>query len=118
MIINPAKSKAICFTRALVMEPLNYMLRDIVIPEASSCKYLGIILYSDLSWADQVNYTAKKAWKVLHFTIHTLNKGNSNTKSSGYTTLVHPILEYGAACWDSYRKGQINVLHHSIGMCY
>jgi hypothetical protein len=23
---------------------------------------------------------------------------------------VHPILEYGAACWNPYRKGQINAL--------
>jgi hypothetical protein len=52
MIINPAKSKAVCFTRARVTELLNYSLRDIVIPKASSCKYLGIILCSDLSWAD------------------------------------------------------------------
>ncbi|PNF14143.1 hypothetical protein B7P43_G17735, partial [Cryptotermes secundus] len=35
---------------------------------------------------------------------------NSNTKSLAYTSLVHPILEYGAVCWDPYRKGQINVL--------
>ncbi|PNF26757.1 hypothetical protein B7P43_G18357 [Cryptotermes secundus] len=27
MIINPTKSKAVCFTRAKVMEPLNYSLR-------------------------------------------------------------------------------------------
>jgi hypothetical protein len=57
-IINPAESKAVCFTRARVTELLNYSLRDIVIQEASSCKYLGIILRSDLCWADQVNYTA------------------------------------------------------------
>jgi hypothetical protein len=44
MIINPTKSKAVCFTKAQVTEPLNYSLRDIVMPEASSCKYLGIIL--------------------------------------------------------------------------
>jgi hypothetical protein len=48
MKINPTKSKAICFTRARVKEPLNYTLSGIVIPEASSCKYLGIILRSDL----------------------------------------------------------------------
>jgi hypothetical protein len=36
-VINPAKSKAICFTSARVTEPLNYSVRDIVIPEASSC---------------------------------------------------------------------------------
>jgi hypothetical protein len=115
MVINPAKSKAICFTRARVTEPLNYSLRDIVIPEASSCKYLGIIFCSDLSWADQVNYTVKKAWKALHFTMRILKKGNSNTKSLAYTSLVRPILEYEAACSDPYRKGQINALDRVRG---
>jgi hypothetical protein len=47
--INPPKSKAICFTRARLMETLNYTLGDIVIPKVRSCKYLGIILSSDLS---------------------------------------------------------------------
>jgi hypothetical protein len=27
-----------------------------------------------------------------------------------YTSLVRPILEYGAACWDPYREGQISAL--------
>jgi hypothetical protein len=58
MVVNPAKCKAVCFTRAQVTKPLNYSLRDILIPEASSCKYLGIILCSELNWADQVNYTS------------------------------------------------------------
>ena len=69
-----------------------------LIPEASSCKYLGIILRSDLSWEDRVNYTVKKAWKALQFTVQILKKGNSNTKSLAYMSLVRPILEYGAAC--------------------
>jgi hypothetical protein len=93
MIINPTKSKAVCFTRARVTELLNYSLRDTVILEASSCKYLGIILCSDLSWADQVNYMVKKAWKALNFTMHILKKENRNTKSLAYTSLVRPILE-------------------------
>jgi len=50
MIINPSKSKAIRFTRARVKNPLGYSLGDQKIPEASSCKYLGIILRSDLNW--------------------------------------------------------------------
>jgi hypothetical protein len=65
---------------------------------------------SDLSWAYQVHFTAKKAWKALHFTMRILKKGNSSTKSLAYTSLVRPILGYGAACWDPYRKGQINAL--------
>jgi len=60
--------------------------------------------------ADQVNYTVKKAWKALHFTMRILKKGNSNTKSLAYMSLLRPILEYGAACWDPYREGQISAL--------
>jgi hypothetical protein len=58
--INPTKSKAVCFTRDLVKESLNCTLSGIVIPKESGCKYLGIILRSDLSWSDQVNYTVKR----------------------------------------------------------
>jgi len=110
--IIPSKSKAIRFTRARVKNPLNYSLMGIllVLLEASCCKYLGIILRSDLSWVDQVKYTVEKAWKALHFTMRILKKGNSNTKSLAYMSLVRPILEYGAACWDPYRKRQISVL--------
>ena len=39
-----------------------------------------------------------------------LKKGNSNTKSLAYMSLVRPIFEYGAACWDPYREGQISAL--------
>jgi hypothetical protein len=85
MKINPAKSQVVCFTRARVKDPLNYTLGGTVIPEASSCNYLGIILRSDLSWSDEANYTGKKAWKALHFTMHILKKANSNTKSLAYT---------------------------------
>jgi hypothetical protein len=102
------QGKAVSFTRARVKAPLKYCLGEHRVPEASSCKYLGIIIRSDLSLADQVNYTVQKAWKALHFVMRILRKGNSNTKSLAYTSLVRPILEYGAACWDPYREGQIN----------
>ena len=74
MKINPSKSKAVRFTRARVKDPLNYLLMGTFIPEASSYKYLGIILRSDLSWADEVNYAVKRAWKALHFTMRILKK--------------------------------------------
>jgi len=73
MKINPSKSKVIRFTRARVKDPLNYSLMCTLIPEASSCKYLGIILRSDLSWADQVNYAVKKGLESTTF-------HNANTK--------------------------------------
>ena len=55
-----------------------------------------------------------------------VKKGNKNTKSLVYTSLVRLILEYWAACWDPYRECQISALdrvqnkaakfaHHSGG---
>jgi hypothetical protein len=39
-----------------------------------------------------------------------LKKGNSNTRSLAYTSLVRLILDFWAVCWDPYREGQINAL--------
>ena len=107
MKINPYKSKALSFTRTRVKDPLNYSLGDKKIPEASCCKYLGIIIRSDLSQADPVNYTVQKAWMTLNFIMRIVKKGNKNTKNLAYKSLVRPILEYGVACWDPYREFQI-----------
>jgi hypothetical protein len=52
----------------------------------------------------------KKALKALHFTMRILKKENGNTKSLAYTSLVRPILQYGAACWNPYRKGLVNAV--------
>jgi len=80
MKINPNKIKALSFTRFRLKDPLNYSPGDQNIPEASCCKYLGIFIRSDLSWANQVNYTVQKAWRSLHFVMRIVKKRNKNTK--------------------------------------
>jgi len=72
---------------------LYYTVSDNITP-------IGVMISE---WVDQVNYTAQKAWKALHFLMHVLRKGHRNTKSLAYITLVHPILEYGSASWDPCR---------------
>jgi len=49
--------KKVSCTKAKVKERIRYYLRDQLIPEASSFKYLGIIICSNLNRADHVNYT-------------------------------------------------------------
>jgi hypothetical protein len=65
--INLNKSKAISFTRARGRDPLKYCLRNKNIPEANFCKYLGIIVRSDLSWAGQVDYTVQRSLEGTTF---------------------------------------------------
>jgi len=60
MKINPDKSRAISFTKARVKERTRYYFEEQLIPEASSFKYLGIIIRNVLNWVDHVNYTLRK----------------------------------------------------------
>jgi hypothetical protein len=53
--MNPGKSKSVSFTKARVRERIKYYLGDQLIPEPNRYKYLGIIIRSDLNWADHIN---------------------------------------------------------------
>ena len=61
MKINPGKSKAVSLTKAKLKERIRYYFGDQLIPEASSIKYLGIIIHSFLNGADHANCTLRKA---------------------------------------------------------
>ena len=78
--------------------PLNYSLGDQKIPEANCCKYLGIIIPSDLCKADRVNYTVQKAWRALHFVMRAVKRGNKNTKilvtSTSHSRIWGGVLGY------------------------
>jgi len=104
MKINPDKSKALSFTKSGIKERISYYFGEQLVPEASSYKYFGIIIRNDLTWADHVNYTLRKAWTALPFIVRILKKGNNNPKRLAYTGLVRPILECGAVRWDPYRE--------------
>jgi hypothetical protein len=69
------------------------------------------MIRSDLSGAEQVDYTVQKAWRALHFVIRIVERGNRNNESLAYTSLVRPILAYVAECWDSYRECQKSSLY-------
>ena len=109
MKINSCKSKAVSFTEARVKEWIRYYFGDQLIQEESSFKYLGIIIRSDLNWADHINYTLRRAWKALHFVTCILKKGNNNMNRLAYKALERSIREYDAMCWDPYR-GQVSAL--------
>jgi hypothetical protein len=68
----------------------------------------GTHIRSYLNLAHQVNYKAQKDREALYFVTRVLKKGNRNTKSLAYTSLVRRI---SAACWDPCREGKKHALH-------
>jgi hypothetical protein len=52
MKMKPGKGTAVRFTKDRVKERIKNYFGDQLFPEASSFKYLGIIIRSDLNWAD------------------------------------------------------------------
>ena len=72
MNINPGSSKVVRkFHESSGEGSSKLYFGDQRITEASSCKYLGIILRSDLSWPDQVTYAAQ-------------NNNNNNNNNNNY----------------------------------
>ena len=93
----------------MVKEWIRYYIGDQLILKASSFKYLGISICSDLNWADYVKYTLRKAWKALHFIIRILKMGNNNTKRLAYTAIWRPILEYRAVCFGPIQSKALHI---------
>jgi len=95
MKINPNKSKALSFTIARVKDLLNYSLGDQKIPEASCCKYLGIVIRSDLSWADRVNCMVQKAWRAPHFVMRIVKREIKIQKNLANASPARPLSNMG-----------------------
>jgi hypothetical protein len=112
MKVNERKSCSIAFCKTREVIGLNYKLREVLIPQEQYCKYLGIYLNSSLGWAEQISNVTAKAWRSLHFIARILKKGSSKTKELAYLSLIRPLTEYGAVCWDPYRQNQIDALEH------
>jgi len=65
---------------------------------------------SDFSGTASVNYRENTDWTAFHFAMRILKKGNDNTGGLACTSLMLPIVKYGAAFWGPFREGQINAL--------
>ena len=91
-------------------DDLTYLICGKVIPQVKHCKYLGVYLRKSLGWDTQVNNATRKTWKALHFVMRVLKKENAKSKEIPYKSLVRPIVEYGASCWDPYRINQTHSL--------
>ena len=63
-------------------------------------EYLGIQLDNSLSWNTHITNIVNKATRMLNL----IRENIYTIKSTAYTTLVRPILEYVTEVWDPHYK--------------
>ena len=68
---------------------------------------MGILFDSRMSFSPHISSIICKTIKALNFIKHNLYKCSPETKCVAYTSLVRPLLEYGAAVWDPYLQKDI-----------
>ena len=99
MTFNPQKTEFLRITNKHNSIPSSYYLKDISIPLFDHVKYLGVIIDKNLNWSQHINMIVAKANLVRSFLQHNLTKCPPTVKSSCYSTLVHPIIEYACTVW-------------------
>ena len=65
-------------------------------PGLPSAKYLGVTISDNLSWSPNIDSVSKKVNQTLGFLKETIKVHNKDLKSTAYTTLVRPQLEYAS----------------------
>jgi hypothetical protein len=101
MKLNVAKTQRISFKRTLKGKlSFDYTINGNILVCSNSCKYLGVICDSKLSWDEHIQSTVKKANRRLQFVMRNLKKGTVFAREKAYQTMVRPILEYCSSIWD------------------
>ena len=57
-----------------------------------------------MKWDTQVSHAASKASRILGLIKRNLYHCSQQLKTTAYTSLVRPLMEYGSTSWDPYTK--------------
>ena len=85
-----------------------YQLGNSILKHVQNNPYLGILLSNDLTWDSLISAITKKANSTLVFLRKNLKRCPPACKQQVSTSLVLPLLEYGAVVWDPYLKKNID----------
>ena len=104
MSFNPSKCQVLHITRAI---QTRYILHGTVLESVPSTKYLGVTISDNLSWTPHIDSVSKKATQTLGFLKRNIEVHNKDLKSTAYTTLVQPQLEYASTVWSPHTATDI-----------
>ena len=110
MKFNPTK----CYILSLNPNAsFYYQLSNSILKHVQHNPYLGILLSNDLTWDSHISAITKKANSTLGFLRRNLKRCPPACKQQAFTSLVRPLLEYGAVVWDPYLKKNIDSIEET-----
>lgn len=86
---------------------MSKKITNFPIKQVTQCKYLGLIIPSNLSWDAHITNIVSVASRWLRFVKQRLKHCTSRTKLVAYTHLVRPLLEYADIIWDPHTQKNI-----------
>ena len=110
MTFNASKCVHLTITHKTLPFPSQYSISNHAIHQATSAKYLGVILTNNLSWSEHITKITNKANSNRAFLQRNLSQCQSSVKSACYTTYVRPILEYASTVWSPHLLCDIKIL--------
>jgi hypothetical protein len=110
MSFNPDKCFVLRIPASRSRQIINkYKLGQSFLQETNQHAYLGVDIQQDLKWNSHINRITNSASKTLGFVRRNLGSCTKETKTSAYTALIRPTLEYCSAIWDPHTK---ELIHH------
>ena len=110
MSFNPSKCQVLHITKAKCPIQTRYIFHGTVLESIPSAKYLGVTISENLSWTPHIDSVSKKANQTLGFLKRNIKVHNKDLKSTAYTTLVRPQLEYTSTVWSPHTARDITKL--------
>ena len=97
----------------------DYLLNGKFISRVSSTTYLGIHITDNLSWNDHCSNICKRANSALGLLRWILSGCSVEVKSSAYSTVVCPKLEYASSVWNPHNQcyiyiDKIEMIQHQV----
>ena len=105
MNFNASKCYSMSVTLSRNSIVTTYYLNGIPLSVVNHCKYLGIIIQSDLNWNKHVEQKASKANSMLPLIQRNLKISSTKTKELAYKALVRPHLENASTVWSPWQQG-------------
>jgi len=89
---------------------LKIKLHGHTLDTVDASKYLGVTISNNLTWDRHTDNTIGKGNKTLGFIRRNLKDCTKSVKSTAYTSMVRPTMEYASSVWDPTNQKKIGNL--------